>query len=256
MRRLGIVLICCMIHIPSVSAAIAFVSRVQNGGAASSTTVASPAQAHTAGNLLVALVHWNDAPTFSSIADTAGNTWTFTGTQLDPTNNHLRNYYAWNCLGNAANIVTATFSSGALYRNITVYEFSGVQTSSDPIDQEKSGTGSGTAISTASFTVSASSEVIINQIIATEPITDATYTLVNFAVTGDAAKYFADAYHITSSNESATATATSGSWGALAASFKIAAAAAATPGTLIISNGGSSTFTITNGGSSTLTITP
>jgi hypothetical protein len=211
--------------------AIAFVNRAQGGGSVSASSIISPAAAHTAGNLLVALMTFDaSGGNFSSITDTAGNTWIQAGTETlaGPGNNKLRIYYAYNCLGNASNVVTVNLSAGTVYRSLVVLQFSGIQTSSDPLSDNKAGTGSSTSIASSSLTVTASSEVICAIIIGVHDtiVGGSGYTLTSFAITGDPNKYYADEYHIVSASEAATGTQSTGSWDIKAASFKIALAIA------------------------------
>jgi hypothetical protein len=120
--------------------------------------------------------------------------------------------------------VTVHLSAAATYTALSIYEISGADTSA-PLDQTESGTGSGTAIATAGFTLASSPEIICAMIANFNggTLTSSPYTLTQYAITGDAVKYFADEYHIASSNEAATATdGTSENWIIIAASFKAA----------------------------------
>lgn len=203
--------------------AIALVTRSQGGGSAVATTIASPAAAVSAANLLVAMFTWGSAGgTFSSIADTAGNTWTAAGSEISENGNRFRIYYAYNCAGHAANVVTVTLSLNATYRSIVVYQFSGALTT-NPIGGTAGTLGTGTAINSGSVTVTAAEEVIVGTMIGAPAIVAANgFTLTNFAITGDATAYFADEYKFVTASEAATATQSSGAWTIKAASFKAA----------------------------------
>jgi hypothetical protein len=210
--------------------AIAFVSRKQGGNAGISTTVSTGAQSHTAGNLLVLLVQWQTVAV-PTIANTAGDTWTVAGSTLSSSVNRCGIWYAKNCVGNASDDVTATFPIQTTYRTATVFEFSGCDLTA-PLDAAPNGsTGNSTAISSSSVTVSASEDVICMFCEAdADTISNATYNITNFAVTGDATKYFADGYHIVTASEAASATCASGVWYIKAASFKVANATSSWPG--------------------------
>lgn len=209
------------------AAGLAVQSRVQAGNTASATSVASPAQTHTAGRLLVALIKNATGDLVSGVSDLGGNTWTKAGTTFAGGSYSFVIYYAKNILGFTNNVVTAAFSSGAIYRSITVYEISGADTSAPLGDIQTGLAASGTAVATATLSVTAAQEIILAHM--TEDngagiVGGSGYTLVNYAITGDANPWFSDEYHIVTASEAATATRTSGSfgWRIQAASFKAA----------------------------------
>jgi len=105
----------------------------------------------TAASLLLVDVSWDySGGTFVSIADTLTSTWTQVGSELQDTANTQANrlYYAYNS-GAGANTVTVTFSAGtADFRRISVAEYSGAMTASDPVDQTASVAGGDTATGT------------------------------------------------------------------------------------------------------------
>jgi hypothetical protein len=143
----------CLTSQPSQAAPIAFVNRAHFSSAAIAMTVASPATSHAAGNLLVALVQWQ-VNNFSSIANTAADTWTeAVSARQDTGSNRHRIYYAYNSLGHATDVVTVTFSAAdTTYRMITVLQFSGALTT-DPLDDADQATGNSAAPATPSLTV-------------------------------------------------------------------------------------------------------
>ena len=134
--------------VPAQAAAPAFVqinSAVPQSTAASSVSVTFTA-AQTAGNLNVVIVGWNDiTANVSSLSDSAGNIYI---RALGPTlGSGLSQsiYYAKNILGAAAggNRVTISFSPAAVYPDVRILEYSGI----DPInavDVTAAGTGSST----------------------------------------------------------------------------------------------------------------
>jgi hypothetical protein len=209
---------------------IAAVSRVRTSNTSSVSTVANAVTFNAvAGNLLVTLVQWQ-VNNFSSIADTAGNTWVQAGTEVVSGNNKCRIYYAENCAANASNVVTVTFSAASTYRAIVVHQFSGVATSSS-LDDAKNATGSSTTPATASLTATASEDVIVAMILAVANSNTAGtgYTGVAFAFVGDPVAYMMDEYHIVTASEAATSTCANGSWYITAAMFKGATAATGQP---------------------------
>lgn len=223
--------------------------RVQAGSIASAATVAATYGSATAGgNTLVALVSHNNAAgtiNATSLGDDVGNTWLLAGSEFSTSagadSNGLSIWYCQNATANAGT-VTANFSAACLYRAIVLYEVSGAATVS-PLNTTSTGSaGSGTAISTGTFTLVAASEIIFAIAIQTdgpESITPGTgYTGVNFAISGDANTYFLDEYHIVSSGEAATATISgSAPWAILAASFKAAAGGGGPTYTLALGQG-------------------
>jgi hypothetical protein len=227
MKRLGLaafVALAVVLSAIPASAAIAFVSRDQAGAAAAATSFSSGGVTHTAHNALIALIQWQG--TLISITDVSntadGSTWTWTGLELGSGNNKVRSYYIADTAGAATDFVSVTFDAAATYHSITVYEFSGITTAS-PLNSNTplTNTGTGTTLSSGTVTLQAAAEVIVLFGEAdNDSITNATYNLVNFGLVGDATKYFCDGYHIVTSGEAATATATSGPWYIHAVSFK------------------------------------
>jgi hypothetical protein len=204
---------------------LAHVSTKTGGGAGGSTTVTSGNQAHTAGNLLVAVFSGQTANNpISSIANTAGDTWTQAGSIFVGTSNtnYLYIYYVPSTLGHATDNVTVTYHASVLQRALTVYEFSGHDTSS-PLNTTASGSATtGTAIATSSITLAASEEAIV-AIMETDAGGTPTGTGVFAGNVSVPINFFATMYGITSANAAATATGTSSAkWEIFAAAFKVA----------------------------------
>jgi len=140
--------------------AIAYVNGVGNYESASATTIAAPAANHTTGNLLVVFVGFHAATaTVSSIADTAGNTYTYVASAVY-SSNRIECWYAKNITGNANNVVTATFSASVNYRTITVDQYSGCDPSA-PLDQYNTGSGNSKTPTTGNITTTAADEVLV-----------------------------------------------------------------------------------------------
>ncbi len=184
--------------------------------------------ATTAGNLLVVLVNYNNgASDTQSVMDTAGNTYTQAGTGFtDGAAHHFEIWYAENALANAGTVTVKTNNAGGyIYFSVTVYEVSGAD-ASNPLNTTSTGaSGSGSALSTGTITLAASSEIIFAPMEADGTLTSGTCNAGGYTCTAYQT-YLGDTYHITSSSEAAVATANgSANWGIFAASFKVAAAA-------------------------------
>lgn len=120
--------------------AIAFVQAPTGylNNATSTTAPLAFASNNTAGNLLVAVIGWTNSLANGpvSIADTRGNAWTIcTGIYDTPNDQGCTIAYAPNCAA-GANTVTVTFNATALYRRLTLAEYSGAATST-PLDKQQ-----------------------------------------------------------------------------------------------------------------------
>lgn len=172
---------------------------------------------------------------YSSIANTAGDTWIQAGSALVNVTAEYRIYYVPSTAGHASDAVTVTLVNPSTYRVLVVHEISG-QLTSGTLNTTATGTGTGTAFATGSITVVASEEIIIAACALSTnggPVIagGSGYTLTNFGAVGDANMYYADEWHIVTASETATATGNiSAQWGILAASFKTAAGASAPSG--------------------------
>ncbi len=205
--------------------------RVQGGNTTGSTTLAVTYGSTTgAGSLLVAVTTAQGSTHNAPTCGTSGDTFT----QASSTYNIQGGNYAsyWYKKNATANCGTVTFNYGGsyTYRSGFIYEVTGADTSS-PFDQALAANGFvSSAVSTANFSLAASEEIIFAIVIGTPTISPGTgYTGTNFAVTGDATKYFLEEYHIVTANEAATATDGATNSGILAVSFKATAGGAATP---------------------------
>ena len=117
-------------------------SAVLSTGVSSKATTAA---AHTAGRLLVVFVCCQSA-TAITVTDTAGNTWTSIGITVVAGPNTLRMLYAYNSLGHAANVVTATLASGTANGFlISVVEFGGPAWVNAPTVATGNGTSAGSS---------------------------------------------------------------------------------------------------------------
>ena len=127
------------------------VAKLASSGAA--TTIAAPATNHTAKNLLFVFArHGTDSTSTISISDTVGNTFTPVDALIgNAAAGAAQAFYAKNILGNASNVVTATFGASVSFRGITVLQYSGLDTVS-PLDAHITGNGTfTTAIVSGTF---------------------------------------------------------------------------------------------------------
>lgn len=126
-------------------------------------SLATPAFVATAGNLIVVSIRHNTGLGVTiAITDTAGNTYT----QIKEANlggvDRIRLYYAYNCLGNAANVVTCTFTGGTVeFVSLLAAQYSGIRSATDPLDASASGNGTGTTATSGSFTTTQANELCI-----------------------------------------------------------------------------------------------
>lgn len=114
----------------------------QNG--ANDTTVASAALNVTAGNLIAVFAASQEgagSTTIDSVSDTAGNTYV-AGTAYGSGGGGAlgRWFYAYDCLGNASNVATVTWSGNTRYKNCLQVQISGVDTSASVFSDESGGT--------------------------------------------------------------------------------------------------------------------
>lgn len=138
---------------------------VTGSGPGTGSSIASGTKSTTTGNLLVAVIKMETGVNrnVSSIADTALNTWNIIrerdfSTVSDPT---ACLAYAENITGNAANVVTATLSGGAEFRQIVVEEFSGLATSSVLDGSYQDAIGSDNTFETGNITTTVAGLVVL-----------------------------------------------------------------------------------------------
>lgn len=188
--------------------------------------ITTPAQSHTAGNLLVVGIS-AQYTSVSSVTNTAGDT--FSKTTSSPSVPTAANYesiwYTLSTAGNASDVITANLSGkvggGGTYNTICCYEFN-TSSGTWTFGADSVGTAaSGTAITTGSITLSTSGVIVANfeSDGGNTPTPAAGYTLSN----QDGGSGFTwDMYHITSASEAAAATgAAGGKWNIIGASFAV-----------------------------------
>jgi len=133
-----------MVVLLTAASAHATINVVQaNAGMASSASSEALAFSSntTAGNIILVGFDFASGPSFSSISDSQGNTFTEVGSQLTtPAGSRSRLYYANNIKG-GADTVTVHTTASASFIKVQVVEYSGVNTTT-PIDVQYSSTGS------------------------------------------------------------------------------------------------------------------
>jgi hypothetical protein len=142
-----------LLTVASAHAAIGFV-QIKAGTVSSASTESLAFSSNTnAGDIVLVGFDFASGPSFSSIADTQGNTFTEVGSQLTtPAGSISRLYYAKNIKG-GADSVTITLSGGASFIKEQVVEYSGVSATT-PVDVQAGNTGSaGTAYAGGTTTV-------------------------------------------------------------------------------------------------------
>jgi hypothetical protein len=114
----------------------------------------------TTGDLNVVVVGWNDTTaTVQSVKDSAGNSYSLV---IGPTSGAaLRQslYYAKNIVGGGSNEVTVVFSPAAVFPDIRILEYSGLDASS-PLDVSAGASGNSTAASSGAVSTTAANELI------------------------------------------------------------------------------------------------
>src|SRR6266436_1662134 len=138
----------CVVAFASLAAAPAraqsFV-QVKSAVPVSATTVGvTYTNAQVAGDLNVVIVGWNDTTaTLKSITDTKGNTYVLATGPVTISGSLTQSiYYAKNIVAAAAgtNTVSVTFSTAAIYPDIRILEYSGLDTN-NPLDGGTGATG-------------------------------------------------------------------------------------------------------------------
>jgi hypothetical protein len=120
--------------------------------------------AQRVGDLNVVVVGWNDSTaTVASVTDTAGNIYTLAvGPTVQAGTATQSIYYAKNIPAAAAgtNIVTVKFNGSAIYPDIRIAEYSGLDTTS-PLDITAAATGSSTSSASGSVTTTNANDLVI-----------------------------------------------------------------------------------------------
>ena len=112
----------------------------------------SYSQVQTAGDLNLVAVGWNDtSATVQSVTDTAGNIYTLAAGPLKGTALTQSIYYAKNILA-GSNAVTVTFSKAALFPDVRILEYKGLNTTA-PLDVTAGASGTSGSNATVSLSL-------------------------------------------------------------------------------------------------------
>jgi chitodextrinase len=149
----------------AVTATPAFVQVRSAVPQTSQTTVtAAFTAAQTAGNLIVAIVGWNDtASTVSSVTDSKGNVYQLAiGPTTQGTSLSQSIYYAKNIAAAAAgaNTVSVTFNQAAAFVDLRVLEYSGVDRTA-PVDVAVGAAGTNATSSSGSVTTTNATDLLV-----------------------------------------------------------------------------------------------
>ena len=116
---------------------------------ASGSTLATAAFANTAGRLLAVHIRYESTTTTTSVADTAGNTYTGLTQNTAAGAPFGRWFYSIGTAAHAANVITVTWGAARTFKSMRIFEFA---YDSCTFDVEAQGTtDSATSIATASF---------------------------------------------------------------------------------------------------------
>ncbi len=125
-----------------------------------SVAVAYP-DVQTAGNLNIVAVGWGDnVSAISSVTDARGNTYSLAVGPTSNTGLQQAIYYAKN-IASGSNTVTVKFNQAAVYPDVRILEYSGLNSTS-PLDVTAAATGSGTTASSSSATTTSANELIFD----------------------------------------------------------------------------------------------
>lgn len=131
--------------------------------ATSSTTIVTTGFTTTTGNLNVGFVAISDAAntaTIVSIIDTEGNNYIL-GTRKNADSNTSYMFYAKNITGASIQVITVTLNGSFAFRSLHVYQFSGADTTA-PFDVEAvPSSGTGTVMTSNTFTTNCDNEQLV-----------------------------------------------------------------------------------------------
>ena len=182
----------------------------------SSVAIAYP-NVQTAGDLNVVAVMWLDTTsTVSSVTDSKGNAYALAVGPSKATGLTQSIYYAKN-IGTGSNTVTVTFNQTASKPNITVLEYSGLDTA-NPLDVTASASSSGTTANSGSATTTSANELIVGAGNSSSGLTAAGPGFSSRMINGLGISE--DRIVGSTGSYNATATMTSGSWVMQMATFR------------------------------------
>src|SRR6266705_94405 len=199
------------------------------------TVTVGYAGAQTAGNLNVVIVGWNDATALvTSVTDSKGNGYSLAvGPTVVAGTASQSIYFAPNIAAASAggNIVTVRFSAAAVYPDIRVLEYSGLDAVS-PLHAVAASTGSSTTSSSGALTVSVANVLLVAGNLVQTSTTGPGVSFTNRVITNPDGDIAEDRVVSAAGSYSATAPLSSSSpWIMQMAAFKAAGVPDPTPDT-------------------------
>ncbi len=175
--------------------------------------------AQTLGNLNIVAVGWNDTTsTVTGVTDSHNNTYVLAIGPTTGTGLRQSIYYAKN-IAAGSNTVTVTFSQAAVFVDVRVLEYSGLDTA-NPLDQTAGAVGSGTTASSGAVTTTAANELIFGAGMTLAKFTGAGTGFTSRIITSPDADIAEDRTVTTTGSYSATAPNSSSNWVMQIATFQ------------------------------------
>ena len=167
--------------------------------------------AQTAGNLNVVVVGWNDTTsTVSMVSDSQGNNYVLAIGPTSGTGLRQSIYYAAGIKA-GSNTVTVRFSQAAVYVDVRVLEYSGVDPA-NPLDVKAGAAGSGTSASSGAATTTSANDLIFGAGMTIARFTAAGAGFVSRIITSPDADIAEDKTVSSTGSYSATAPNSSSNW--------------------------------------------
>ncbi len=175
--------------------------------------------AQTLGNLNIVAVGWNDTTsTVTGVTDSQNNTYVLAIGPTTGTGLRQSIYYAKN-IAAGTNTVTVTFSQAAVFVDVRVLEYSGLDTV-NPFDKAAGAVGSGTTASSGAVTTTAANELIFGAGMTISKFTGAGSGFTSRIITSPDADIAEDQTVTATGSYSATAPNSSSSWVMQIATFQ------------------------------------
>ncbi len=175
--------------------------------------------AQTLGNLNIVAVGWNDTTsTVTGVTDSQNNTYVLAIGPTTGTGLRQSIYYAKN-IAAGANTVTVTFSQAAVFVDVRILEYSGLDTA-NPLDKTAGAVGSGTTASSGAVTTTAANELIFGAGMTISKFTGAGSGFTSRIITSPDADIAEDRTVTATGSYSATAPNSSSNWVMQIATFQ------------------------------------
>jgi hypothetical protein len=175
--------------------------------------------AQTLGNLNIVAVGWNDTTsTVTGVTDSHNNSYVLAIGPTTGTGLRQSIYYAKNIVA-GANTVTVTFSQAAVFVDVRVLEYGGLDTA-NPFDKAAGAVGSGTAASSGAVTTTAANELIFGAGMTPAKFTGPGSGFTSRIITSPDADIAEDRTVTTTGSYSATAPNSTSNWVMQVATFK------------------------------------